>query len=551
MSFTELADKLRAALGEGLEATEEALLDPAVRLKPAAVRPACLFLRDQLWFDTLRVITAIDRPSEAVDGASGAIDVVWHLLSTVTHDTLVLKARLPRDNPRVASVADVWASAAWFEREQYDLVGVTFEGHPDLRRLLLPEDWVGHPLRKDYLRPDVYHGIPSSRDKVTPVQQALPPEHLAKAEEVDGLMRLNMGPHHPATHGVLNFLLETDGEVVRKARPDIGYLHRGIEKLAEMNAYAGTMPYTDRVDYLAGMFTNQAWAMAVERLLGVQVPRRAEFCRLIACELNRIASHLIATGALAMDLGAYTPFIHWLREREVINDFMERICGARLTYTYMRVGGVARDIDRETLDKISAWLDHFEVMCLEFDRLITGNQIFVARLANVAVLSREDALSFSIVGPNLRASGVCWDLRRDEPYGVYPEMEFDVPVGQGWRGQVGDAYDRFMLRLVEMRQCIRILRQAIRMMPEGEVRAKVPRIMKPAANEAYGRVEAPRGEAGFYVVSDGTDKPWRVRIRTGCFTAMPVIEHLSPGLMVADIVALIGSLDVVAPEVDR
>jgi len=545
VTFAEIVQKLSELLPDGVEGTDEAQLDPAVRVKPERVHEACVQLRDRLGFDTLRVITAIDRPPEG-------IDVAWHLLS-VTGDksTLVLKARLPRDNAHVASVADVWAIADWYEREQFDLMGVTFDGHPNLQRLLLPADWVGHPLRKDYVRPESYHDLPMTRDASPPVRAVSAPQHVAKAVETDGFMLLNMGPHHPATHGVLNFLLQTDGEIVRRATPDIGYLHRGIEKLAEANAYAGTMPYTDRVDYLGGMFTNQGWAMAVERLAGIQVPRRAEFCRVIACELNRIASHLIATGALAMDLGAYTPFIHWLRERETINDLMERICGARLTYTYMRIGGVARDIDATTLDKIVRWADHFEVMCLEFDRLITNNEIFVARLANVSTISRADALSWNIVGPNLRGSGIPWDLRRDEPYSVYPELEFDVPIGQGFRGQVGDAYDRFIVRLHEILQSLRILRQAVAMMPEGEVRAKVSRVLKVPANEAYARVEAPRGEAGFYVLSDGSDRPWRVRIRTGCFTAMSIIEHLSPGLMVADIVALIGSLDVVAPEVDR
>jgi NADH-quinone oxidoreductase subunit D len=544
MTPVEIADRLKAALGDGFESFEDSLMDPAVRVRPEAARAACEFARRDLQMETLRLITAMDRPPDT-------IDVVWHLLSMPNHRTLVLKTALPREAPEVPTVSDLWAAANWFEREQYDLVGVHFTNHPNLKRLMLPLDWVGHPLRKDYVRPDEYHGIPTSRDRVVPVTRVSLPMHLPKAVETDGMMRLNMGPHHPATHGVLNFLLETDGEIVRRAVADVGYLHRGIEKLAERNTYAGTMPYTDRVDYLGGMFTNQAWAMAGERLLGVEVPRRGEFCRVIACELNRIASHLVGTGALAMDLGAFTPFIHWLRERETINDFMERICGARLTYTYMRIGGVARDIDQATLDQILVWLDHFDPMTLEFDRLITNNEIFVKRLANLAVMPADQAMSFSLVGPNLRASGVRWDLRRDEPYSVYPELEFDVPVGLGWRGQVGDCYDRLFLRLIEIRESVRILRQAIAMIPEGEIRAKVPRVIKPAANECYARVEAPRGEAGFYTVANGTDRPDRVRIRTGCFTAMPVIEHLSPALMLADIVALIGSLDVIAPEVDR
>jgi NADH-quinone oxidoreductase subunit D len=310
------------------------------------------------------------------------------------------------------------------------------------------------------------------------------------------------------------------------------------------------MPYTDRVDYLGAMFVNHAWSLAVERLAGIEVPVRGEYCRVIASELNRIASHLIATGSMAMDLGAFTPFIHWIREREKINDIMERICGARLTFNYFRFGGVARDIDRTTVDMILAWLDHFLPIIDEFDRLITNNEIFVQRLANVATVSAPEAIAWGLVGPNLRASGVDWDLRRDEPYSVYPKMEFDVVVGRGWRGAVGDAYDRFVCRILEMRQSARILRQACGALPSGDFWTKT-KAVKPAPNEVYARVEGARGEIGAYLVSSGTDKPHRARFRTGSFTAMPIIEHLSPGLMIADLVALIGSLDVIAPEVDR
>jgi NADH-quinone oxidoreductase subunit D len=363
-------------------------------------------------------------------------------------------------------------------------------------------------------------------------------------------MRLNMGPHHPATHGVINFLLETDGEIIKSATPDVGYLHRGIEKLTETIGYVGTKPYTDRIDYLGAMFTNHGWALAIEKLAGIQVSRRAEFCRVVASELNRIASHLIATGALAMDLGAFTPFLHWIRERETINDIMERICGARLTYNYMRFGGVARDLDDETVEKIRRWLDHFEPMMTEFDRLISDNEIFVKRLASIAVISAEDAVAYGLVGPNLRASGVEWDVRRHEPYSIYHEFDWEVVVGRAVRGTLGDAYDRYDCRLREIRESVKLVRQALDRLPEPEPKAKLPRI-KPAANEVYARVEGPRGECGFYVVSDGTEKPYRARFRTGSFTAMTIIEHLSPGLMIADLVALIGSLDVIAPEIDR
>jgi len=372
-----------------------------------------------------------------------------------------------------------------------------------------------------------------------------------KAKPKDGFLLVNMGPQHPATHGVINFLIETDGEVMRRATPDVGYLHRGIEKMMEITSYPGNMPYSDRVDYLASMFANHGYAMAVEKLLGIEVPKRAEYCRVIADELNRIASHLVATGTMAMDLGAFTPFTHWLRERESINDFMEFICGSRLTYNYMRVGGVYADFPAGLGDKILRWMDHFEPIVQEFNRLITNNEIFVKRLANVAVIPADLAISYALTGPNLRASGVPFDLRRSQPYGAYPDFEFDVAVGRGIRGTVGDCYDRFVVRVEEMQQSCRILRQAVTRLPEGEWRAKVGRTIKVPAGETYGKVESARGEIGFYLVADGSDKPYRMKIRTGSFTAAAVIEAISPGLMIADLVAVIGSLDVVAPEIDR
>jgi NADH-quinone oxidoreductase subunit D len=548
MGPAEIHERLRTAHGEAILEFQDALLDPVVVVRPEKLHAVCRFLRDDpvLRFDTLRLVTGIDRPPET-------IEIVYHLLSLTQHHGIRLRVRLAREDPLVISLQDLWPTANWHERETYDLLGVRFSGHPNLRRLLLPPDWVGHPLRKDYVRPAEYHGIPTDRKtalerRVTAVAPAM---HQAKDVPADCFMLLNMGPHHPATHGVLNFLLETDGEVLRRARAEVGYLHRGMEKIAEGMTYPSTMPYTDRIDYLGAMFTNHGWALAAERLAGIEVPRRAEFCRVIASELNRIASHLIATGALAMDVGAYTPFLHWIRERETINDITDRICGARLTYNYMRIGGVSRDIDAETIERIQRWLDHFGPMIDEFNRLISGNEIFVRRLANMTVVPAQDAIDYALVGPNLRASGIDWDLRRDEPYSIYPEFQFDVIVGKGWRGCVGDAYDRYWCRMLEMGESIKILRQAIAQLPEGPVRAAVPRVLKPAANEVYARVEGPRGEAGFYVVSDGSDKPYRARYRTGSFTALPVIERLAPGLMLADLVVLIGSLDVIAPEVDR
>jgi len=365
-------------------------------------------------------------------------------------------------------------------------------------------------------------------------------------------MLLNMGPQHPSTHGVINFLVETDGEVIARAIPEVGYLHRGIEKIAEQCAYPSFMPYTDRVDYLAAMFANQVYAMAVEKLQGIEVPERAEYLRVVTAELNRIASHFIGAGSMAMDLGAYTPFMYWVREREAINDLIEEVCGARLTYNYHRIGGVASDIPVGWDKKVLAYLDHLEPMVDEFDRLISGNEIFVERLANIAVISAEEAIAYGLVGPNLRASGVDWDIRRDAPYSVYDKLQFDVPLGKGVRGVVGDSYDRFEVRIREIRESVKIVRQAIQGLPEGEVLAKVPKKIKPeAGKDCYVKVESARGELGVYLYADGSDHPGRLKIRTGSFSAMSIIESKSPGLMIADLVALIASLDVVAPEIDR
>jgi NADH-quinone oxidoreductase subunit D len=367
-------------------------------------------------------------------------------------------------------------------------------------------------------------------------------------------MVLNMGPHHPSTHGVLRFVLHTDGEIISKATPDVGYLHRSIEKIAERCTYAGFMPYTDRVDYLAAMFANEVWAMACEKLMDIKVPPRAEYLRVISCELNRIANHFgIALSTTAMDVGAITPFPYALREREYINDFIEELCGARLTYNYHRIGGVAFDMPNGWADRVQTWLDHFEKILPEFDRLITYNAIFVKRMADVAVITKDEALAWGIVGPNLRASGFAWDLRKEDKYSAYGELDFDVPVGKGIYGTVGDCWDRFWVRIEECKQSVRILRQAfdkIRALPETSIMGELPKKMRPAG-EAYVRVESARGDMGCYVIAEGGDQPYRVRFRTGSFNAMSIVEHKSPGLFVADLVALIASLDVVAPEIDR
>jgi len=384
------------------------------------------------------------------------------------------------------------------------------------------------------------------------------------------LMTINMGPHHPSTHGVLRLVLQVDGEVVVRCKPDHGYLHRSIEKIGEFLEFPQFVPYTDRVDYVCSMNSNLAYCQAAEALFNaaipgaITVPERAEYIRVIFGELNRISSHLVAVGALAMDMGAYTPFLHGIGQREGVNDIFEKTCGARLTHNYVTIGGVANDLHAGAEADIAAFCDECEREMVRFNRLITGNSIFKNRLGGVAVVDREAAIAYGLVGPNLRASGVDFDLRRDEPYGYYNRFTFAVPVGAafaGANGVVGDCYDRFVVRCLEIVESIRIVRQALKLIPPAAAKAddavggwqvdagKILR--KPPRGEMYHRVENPRGETGYYLISDGGKKPYRIKIRTGSFTAMSIFEDLAPGLMISDLVAVIGTFDIVVPEVDR
>jgi NADH-quinone oxidoreductase subunit D len=364
-------------------------------------------------------------------------------------------------------------------------------------------------------------------------------------------MTLNMGPQHPSTHGVIRFIIKTDGEIMHEAIPDVGYLHRSIEAIAEKCTYEGFMPYTDRVDYVCAMTANHSWAAAVEKLGNLEVPQRGEYLRVITDELNRISSHTIALGAMAMDIGATTPFMYILREREYVNDLLEMICGARLTYNYHRVGGVGWDMPKGWRDKVLKWCDHFEPIIDEFNRLITNNELFIKRLANLAVVTGPEAIDWGLVGPNLRASGVDFDVRRDVPYSIYPKLKFNVPIGKGLMGDVGDCWDRYWVRAEEWKESLSMVRQCLDQIQSTEPAFwKQPKKLKPKG-DAMARVEAARGDMSCYVVGDGGTNAYRARFRTGSFNAMGLIREKSRGLMVADLVALIASLDIVAPEIDR
>jgi len=357
---------------------------------------------------------------------------------------------------------------------------------------------------------------------------------------------LNMGPQHPSTHGVLRLLLHLQGETIVDSEPIIGYLHRGIEKLAESMTYTQFIPITDRLDYIAAFPNNLAYVQTVEKLMGVEVPLRAQYIRVILTELNRIASHLVWLGTHAMDIGAITVFLYCFREREAILDLFEMVSGARMTVNFFRIGGVAADLPEEFYPKISEFLTSFPDRIADYEALLTKNRIWLARTKNVAVISAEEGINLGLSGPSLRGSGVRWDIRKANPYAVYDRLDFDIPIGER-----GDVYDRYMVRMEEMRQSVRIIKQALEQMPPGEIKAKVPRVIKPPAGEAYSCIESPKGELGFYIVSDGTEKPYRVKIRAPSFVNLESLPLMLKGGLIADVIAAIGSIDIVLGEVDR
>ncbi|MFA6425230.1 MAG: NADH-quinone oxidoreductase subunit D [Phycisphaerae bacterium] len=358
---------------------------------------------------------------------------------------------------------------------------------------------------------------------------------------------MNMGPQHPSTHGVLSLELRLDGEIVKECTPHIGYLHRSIEKIAENRTYTQFIPYTDRLDYVASMNNNLGYVMAVEKMLNLEVSQRAQYIRVIVAELNRIASHLIAVGTFAQDLGAFaTPLFYCFREREKVIDIFDQICGNRLTYNYMRIGGVQFDFPEGISEKIKDFVKYMRPKVDDYDQLLTHNAIFLARSKNIGVLPKELAISYSVTGPNLRASGVKWDLRKDEPYLVYDKFEFDIPVGEN-----GDSWDRYKMRIEEIRQSLRIVEQAIDALPQGEPTVKVGRILKPSSSGTYFRTENPRGELGFYIVGDGSAYPYRLKIRAPSFSNLAVIPELVKGSKIADLVCVFGSFDVLMGEIDR
>ncbi|RJP54520.1 MAG: NADH-quinone oxidoreductase subunit D [Anaerolineaceae bacterium] len=536
-------------------------------------------IRDEFGYDLLSSVTGVDYP------ADGKMEVVYHAFKTTGGSIFVFKVQMPRDDPVVSSLVPVWKGAELQEREAWDLLGIKFTNHPDLRRILMWEGFEGHPLRKDWKEPfyeeelkpfksrwpDGKHTIAEAknpfRDNVQfpvgfdpekytfedPEQALYTSLRKYQSEDKDGIktdhILVNMGPQHPSTHGVFRAVVMLDGEDIVSLKPVMGYLHRNHEKIGERNTFLQNMPYTDRLDYFNSMSNNFGYALAVEKLMGIQVAERADYIRVIMAELTRIQNHLIWAGMMLNDLGAmYTPALYAFEERELILDIFEATAGSRMMCNYFRFGGVARDMTEDALRKTRELVhDRLPGKVDEMDRLLTDNEVLVSRLKGMGYLSAEDAINTSMTGPMLRASGVPYDIRRADPYSVYDRFEFDVVSRPE-----GDMYARYLVRIEEMRQSLKILEQALKQIPAGPILSGKPQYqVKIQPGEAYGRVEAPKGELGYYIVSNGKPNPYRYHVRAPSFINLTSLEMLCVGEKIADFVAILGAVDIVLGELDR
>ncbi len=580
-----LLDSLKTKFPDAILATrvDAARAETSVSVAAARLLEIMRYLHDapEAAFDHLTDICSVDYPEDQL-----RFEVVYHLHSLPLRQRLRLKARITEDDPTIASVTGIWKGAEFLEREVYDMMGIRFSGHPDLRRILMPEDYdEGYPLRKDF--PTEGRGWRSRFEFIPRFDEA--PVDVVKSEVSEeqkhfyraepGLpssqrqeeLLLNMGPQHPSTHGVLRVVLLLDGERIVKATPDLGYLHRGVEKLSEGLTYMQIIPHTDRLDYVCAMSNNYSYVRTVEKLLEITVPIRAEYIRTIVAEMQRIIGHLFWLGTQALDVGAMTVFFWTFREREVLLDMFEKLCGARLTLNYYRIGGVDSDFTPELVQRMKAFLDIFPEKVKEYDSLIAANRIWIGRTKNVAVLSAEDAINFGCTGPVLRGSGVAYDVRKAEPYGVYDKVDWEVPIGKN-----GDTYDRYWIRMEEMRQSSRIIAQCLDQLPAGPIMADAPQYIpppkelvmrdmeslihhfiiytqgiKPPKAETYCATEAPKGELGFFIVSDGSPRPYRMKIRAPSFVHMGAFDHMARGYLISDIITIFGTYDVVMGECDR
>lgn len=543
--------------------------------------PVLTFLKNEVErpYKMLYDLTVIDEQARNFRGDQppSRFTIVYQLLSFERNEFIRLKVAQTSAEPTLPTLTTLWPSANWYEREAYDMFNIKFTAHPDLRRILMPESWVGYPLQKCH---------PARATELPPFQlpeykQVAEQELLQFKPEQWGLKRtmsddeefmfLNLGPQHPGTHGILRLVLQLDGEMIVNIIPDIGFHHRGVEKMGERQSWHTFIPYTDRVDYLGGVMNNFPYVMAVEKLAGIEIPERAQYIRIMMAELFRIASHLVWYGTFVQDLGMMTPVFLMFNDREKVFDIVEAVCGDRMHPNWFRIGGVVQDLPKGWEKLVQDFVDYFPARLKEYDKFVMRNRIFKARTVGIGVYTTEEAIEWGITGPGLRATGFEWDFRKKQPYSGYEKFDFDIPTGKN-----GDCYDRAQVRAEELRQSLRIVEQCLKNMPDGEYKSgnsltTPPRKEKTMYDietlihhflgvswgpvippgEAFCGVEATKGHNGYYLVSDGNTNSYRTRIRVPSFPHMQMVPYISKGYTIADLMSILGSVDFVLADIDR
>ena len=499
-----------------------------------------------LEFDVLSAVVGMDWKD--------SFGVIYYLTSTSRNwEVIAVKVTIAdRKDPMVHSVSDLWKVANFQEREVYDFYGIKFINHPDMRRFFLRNDWKGHPLRKDYDMDPALNPVPmkdemNEDDTVSYVEDANGKVKAVKGKVFqEGEYVVNIGPQHPSTHGVMRFRVSVDGEEVKKIDVVSGYIHRGIEKLCESLTYPQLLHFTDRMDYMSAHQNRHCLCMCIEKAMGLEVPRRAEVIRVMMDELMRISSHLLSFGCTAMDLGATTAFFYGFREREMVLDIFEKTCGARMSMNYNVVGGVISDIHPDFVKDVKEFIKIMPERLKEYHKVFSGNLIAKNRLKGVGILPKEDAINYCITGPSGRGSDWSCDCRKKHPYSIYPELDFEEVLLDGC-----DSYARYMVRMKEIEQSLRILEQLVDNIPEGDIRAQVPKVVKLPVGCWYQQVEASRGTFGVYIESDGGKNPYRVHFQSPCFNLVGVMDLTCRGHLIADVITIGAALDFVIPDIDR